>query len=144
MFQPFAQINYLAVLVSAIAYFMLGALWYAPQFLGNAWMKTRNITPKDIQGGLTPRLFVITFLCELIAALVVGYVVTAANVSGIGSGLVVGLLLGLGFVATSIGVTFLYENRPLNLFLIDAGYPVAPPPAPRQPLSLPNRYVDSQ
>ena len=122
MFQPFAQINYLAVLVSAIAYFMLGALWYAPQLLGNAWMKARNITPKDIQGGLTPRLFVITFLCELIAALVVGYVVTAASVSGIGSGLVVGLLLGLGFVATSIGVTFLYENRPLNLFLIDAGY----------------------
>ena len=39
-------------------------------------------------------------------------------------GLVVGLLAGLGWVATGLGVTYLFERRPLRLYLIDAGYHV--------------------
>ena len=31
------------------------------------------------------------------------------------------LLAGLGWVATGLGVTYLFERRPLGLYLIDAG-----------------------
>lgn len=33
------SINYLAVVVAAMAVFGLGSLWYTPILFGNAWMK---------------------------------------------------------------------------------------------------------
>jgi hypothetical protein len=36
--------------------------------------------------------------------------------------LLLALTVGLGLIATSLGTVFPYENRPLKLFLIDAGY----------------------
>ena len=122
MLQVFSQINYLAVLVAAILYFVIGAAWYAPQLLGNAWMKERGLTPQDIQGGASPALLGGTFLLILIGCLITGYVVQASGASGIVNGLLTGLFMGIGFVATSIGITFMYESRTLKLFLIDAGY----------------------
>lgn len=122
MLQVFSQINYLAVLVAAILYFVIGAMWYAPQLLGNAWMRERGLKPEDIQGGANPALLGTTFVALLVGALVMGYVVTASGTTGLVAGLITGLLVGAGFAATTIGITFLYEARSLKLFLIDTGY----------------------
>ncbi len=37
------DLNWLAVIVAAIAYFVLGAIWYAPPVLGNAWMRAGGV-----------------------------------------------------------------------------------------------------
>ena len=34
------QLNWLAVIVGALVYFALGALWYSPMFLGKAWQRS--------------------------------------------------------------------------------------------------------
>ena len=34
----------------------------------------------------------------------------------------IGFGIGLGFIATSIGVNYLFARKSLKLFLIDAGY----------------------
>ena len=33
------DLNWLAVLVAALVYFILGAIWYAPPIFGRAWMR---------------------------------------------------------------------------------------------------------
>ena len=39
----FSDMNWLAVLVAAVAYFMLGALWYSKALFGNAWIKYSGV-----------------------------------------------------------------------------------------------------
>ena len=122
MLEVFAQINYLAVLVAAILYFIVGAAWYAPQLFGKAWMQERGIKPEDIQGGAGPMMLGTTFVAILIGTLAMGYVVQASGSSGVLAGLATGLLAGIGFAATALGITILFETRSLKLFLINAGY----------------------
>ena len=42
----------------------------------------------------------------------------------LGWGIAAGALAGVGWVATSLGITYLFERKPLSLYLIDAGYHV--------------------
>ena len=41
---------------------------------------------------------------------------------GLSSGLGVGTVIGLAFVATSLGINYLFALKPMRLYLIDAGY----------------------
>ena len=40
------------------------------------------------------------------------------------SGLIYGILMGLFFIATSIGINMLYQRKSFTLWAIDAGYQV--------------------
>jgi hypothetical protein len=42
-FDAFGDVNYLAVIVAAIAYFALGAIWYIPPVMGRAWQASNPI-----------------------------------------------------------------------------------------------------
>ena len=53
-----------------------------------------------------------------------GMVMQLHPVPDLGSGLAVGSLIGLAFVATSFGINYLFALKPLRLYLIDAGYMV--------------------
>ena len=59
----FSGMNYLAVLVEAIAAFVFGALWYS--ILGKPWLAAlgRTEQPKP-----DPKIFVMTFVCQLVMA----------------------------------------------------------------------------
>jgi len=37
-FDVSSDVNYLAAIVAAIAWFALGAIWYMPAVMGRAWM----------------------------------------------------------------------------------------------------------
>jgi Protein of unknown function (DUF1761) len=38
-----SQLNWLAILVAAVAYFMLGALWYSKLLFANTWIKSTGV-----------------------------------------------------------------------------------------------------
>jgi hypothetical protein len=42
----FSQVNWLAVLIGALAYFFLGAIWYSALFR-NAWIKATGVNAND-------------------------------------------------------------------------------------------------
>ena len=44
-----AVINYLAVLVSAIVGFGIGALWYSPLLFGKVWMQLMNLSKESLE-----------------------------------------------------------------------------------------------
>ena len=56
-FDAFSDVNYLAVLVAALAYFALGAIWYIPPVMGTTWQKAGGIEVPEGQGP-NPILFV--------------------------------------------------------------------------------------
>ena len=59
--------NYAAVIVAAIAYWILGAIWYAALF-GKQWVALEGITEAQMKGANPVLPYVITLLLNLLIA----------------------------------------------------------------------------
>lgn len=116
----FSGINWLAVIVATVSAFTLGGLWYSKALFGNCWMQEVGLTEEIIAKTKMKPVFAGTFLLQFIAA------TTLAKFLGTDSswliGLISGLLIGFCWVATAYGITYLFEQRSLRLFMINAGY----------------------
>lgn len=120
-----ASVNYLAVLVAALATFMIGGAWYTALF-GKLWQRLNGFSEEKMramQAKTPPPVFFGTlFACYLLVALVVALLVGALDIRGAGSGALLGLLLWLG-PAAAIGMTGqIASDKPLGVFYIDASY----------------------
>ncbi len=113
--------NYLAVIVSAIVYWLLGGVWFALLF-GKQWMKLENITEAQAKGMNPTVPYIVSFLTGLLIAFVLAQLCAWRNATTAARGASLGVLLWLGIVAPVTYTTSMYEMRPLNLFLINEGY----------------------
>ena len=119
----FSQINWLAVLVAAVAYFAVGAIWYSFLFR-NAWIKSSGVNMNDpnAKSGVGAIMFT-SFLMMLIAS--IGLALLIGKIEGTGgwmTGLKVGLIAGICFCATAISNSYLYEKRPTTLHIVNNLY----------------------
>lgn len=113
-------INYLAVLVAAIAIYVLRTLWYSPAFLGKLWMAASGLTEEETRRGNPGLVFGASFLLELVATFVLAlFIGVEATFT---SGLQIGFLAGLFWVSAALGIVNLFERRSLRLWLLNAGY----------------------
>ncbi|MBK6674135.1 MAG: DUF1761 domain-containing protein [Proteobacteria bacterium] len=117
----FADINWLAVVVATVSSFALGGIWYGPLF-SKAWMKLTGMTKEKGAEASMAVTFGGTFALNLLIAIAIA-LLTGPH-AGLHAGLHTGLFSAFFFVATSIGVIYLFEQRPLRLWLINAGYQV--------------------
>ncbi len=117
-----ANFNWLAIIVATVAAFALGGAWYAKGLFGGAWMQDVGLTENDAKNANMPRTFGGAFILQLIAAMTLATILGPEStwLSGVNTGLIV----GIGILATAYGVTYLFEQRPLRLFMINAGYNV--------------------
>ena len=120
-----AEINYWAVLVSAVAGFAIGSVWYMPRVFGASWMSMVGKTETDVKTGFTAKMFGKTFLATLVMVYVLAHFVDYIGATTIGEGVTTGIWVWLGFVATTMFINALYENKPLKLWAINAGYQLA-------------------
>lgn len=116
----FLEINWWSVIVSALAAFAIGGLWYSPLLFGNIWQKLIGLKQEDLKETSMPLIFGSTFILNIIGALVLDMFIGPDATLIIG--LAAGLLVGLAWVTTSIAINYLFARRPFRLFLIDAGY----------------------
>lgn len=122
-----ANINFWAVLVAALAYMVIGMVWYSPLLFGNKWLALMNKTPKEIKKmrkGATR-----AYVFSVIVALVMSYVLAQVlNVLGQLSALTVlnalrvAFSIWIGFVVTMQLNSVLYEQKPWGLYFINIGY----------------------
>ena len=115
-----AGINWLAVIVAAIAAFVLGGFWYSMKVFGATWMREIGLTEETASNANMTLTYGTTFVLQLLAATAL-----AACMPADGSwltGLKTGLVVGVFWVATAYGTTYLFEQRSLRLFMINAGY----------------------
>jgi hypothetical protein len=115
--------NYPAVFVAAIAYWLLGAVWYGAIF-SKPWMDLEHMTMEQARA-MNPVLpYVITFLLNLLIAYSLEQICIWRNANTVGRGTSVGVLLWIGFVGPVTFTTFMYEMRPWQLFAINEFYPL--------------------
>jgi hypothetical protein len=109
--------NLLAVLVAALATFVIGGPWY--RFFGP--LRDRTAQPDDKTGKRHPaKVFGSAYVLALIAAYGLGMLIGAAPT--VGRGFHVGAMVGIAFVATSFGISYAFDGRSLRTWFIDAGY----------------------
>ena len=88
---------------------------------GKAWATANGFSDEDLQKGNTPLIFGGSFVLALVMAFNLAAFVGPADFA---FATTAGFLAGFGWVAMAMSVTYLFERRPWQLFIIDAGYHV--------------------
>ena len=113
--------NYAAVFISALAYWMLGAVWYGLLF-SKPWMALEHITEEQARS-MNPVLpYLITFVLNLLIAFVLSQICSWRNAATAARGAALGILVWIGFVGPITYTTYMYEVRPKELFAINEFY----------------------
>jgi hypothetical protein len=114
----FAGINYLAIILAAIAGFVVGAAYYGT--LSKPWMKAARIDPASAT--MSASLFVTTFLAELVMAWILAGLVGHLGPGQVTlwNGVISAGFVWLGFVATTLVVNHRYGGFGWDLTVIDA------------------------
>lgn len=113
-------VNWLAVLLGAMAFFAVGALWYGVLF-GKAWQREVGLSDEQLRGSNMPLLFGACFLLELVVAWMLGHLIAHTSPA---PHVVMMFAFGFGaFLMTpAVGINYLYQRKSLKLFAIDAGH----------------------
>ena len=114
-----SKLNWLAIVVAALAGFALGGVWYGPLF-GRAWMAETGMTEEKARSANMAKIYGTVFVLNLVAATSLAMFVGPQ--SDWRFGLFAGFMTGLTFVAVAFGITYLFEQRSLKLWLINSGY----------------------
>jgi hypothetical protein len=120
----FTGLNWLAIAVAAVAYFMLGAIWYSFLFK-KTWIRASGVDMNnpDAKKGAAG-IMVLTLVLEFVACIGLDILATRLLLIGGGvlSGAKLGLLTGVCFAAVAITISFMYQMKPKVLSVIDSGY----------------------
>jgi len=122
----FSHLNWWAILVAALAYFILGAVWYSKALFGSKWAQLvkLDMSNPDLKKGMG-KMMAATFILILITCLGLSLVIHMVNFNdNYLYGIKLGLLTGFAFATTAVSITYVYENKPSNLYLINSGYHV--------------------
>jgi hypothetical protein len=111
------MVNYIAILVAAVAGFAFGAVWYMA--LGKPWMAAVGMTEQ-------PKPQAAPFLMAFVAQLIMAWMLAGAlghlgDVSVV-AGLITAALIWVGFVATTLVVNHRFQGAKWSLTLIDGGH----------------------
>lgn len=119
----FSDINFISILVAALSSFTLSSVWYSNLLFRQAWLESCGLTELDLQSANKKRQCIGTFLFSFLAAFVLS--IFLGNESSLGLSVGTGFAIGLFWVSSSLGLSYLYEQRPVKLFLINSGYYVS-------------------
>ena len=115
-------INYLAVLICAIAAMMIGTVWYSVLF-GKLWVKEQGISEEELKKGFNPaKTYSLTFIAHIVIAYALARLLWYVDAQSIVEGLRLAFLAWLGFTATTMLINALYSKKSMKLLLIDSGY----------------------
>ncbi|MBD2842745.1 DUF1761 domain-containing protein [Erythrobacter rubeus] len=108
------------VLAGAAAFFVVGALWYGVIF-GKAWQKAAGISDEQVQSGNMFLIFGLTFLFEMLIAMVLWHLLARTNPA---PHVIMMMAVGfaVGVMIPAIGINYLYLRKTFTHFLIDAGH----------------------
>jgi hypothetical protein len=123
------ELNWIAIAIAFVLFFAVGAVWFGPKTFYPAWVRLMGITEEPGKGlghhGM-PFVFGLTALGALVQVVALASIihfVGLANGSPVGAlgGLLVGLLVGVGFTAASSLSHRLFSGQGVRVWLIEVG-----------------------
>lgn len=119
LFDYFADLNWLAVLVAAIAYFALGAIWYSNALFGRQY---RAAIGAEGDGQMPTKSLVINFVGWFVAATALALISHGIGADDWLDGAVLGLVASFGFIGTNRIVGNTYEGTGSAVMRVNAPY----------------------
>ena len=121
---PQVHINYIAVLVAAVAAFAIGGIWYSPLLFAKQWVKAHGFTEERVaeMQKTAGKAYAVSLLCQLLMAfaiaVLIGYLHTVRCVQG----LKLAALIWAGFAFPLGLMANVFSDKRITVFYIDAGY----------------------
>ncbi len=116
------NINYVAVLLAAVANVVVGSLWYSPMLFAKQWMKLSGQKEMGMKGGSMFTMYGMTTLAALIEAYVLAMFMRYVGATTVSEGLMVAAWAWVGFTAATALPNYVFGGRPRNLYILDMGY----------------------
>lgn len=124
-FDTLGDLNWLAVIVAAIAYFALGAIWFAPPVFGKAWIASSGAaTPQEGQRP-SATFYVVPLLTCFVSTVATAMIAISSGTDTVAEGIMLGLVVGIGFAAALAVLGGVFETmkpRAMTAATISAGY----------------------
>ena len=120
----FAGLNYLAIVVAAVAGWLAGAVWYGVLF-ARPWMAANAITSDSMKArGVSPLPFIVAFVAQVVMAWMLAGVLghLGPGQVTIRNGMISAAFLWFGFVLTTMAVNNTFASRKPVLLAIDGGH----------------------
>lgn len=118
------HVNYLAVLLAAVASMVVGMVWYAKPVFGTKWMGLVKLDDKKMKAKM-PQATAIAFVCSLVTAYVLAHVIFLSNSffhdTFMLDALTTAFWLWLGIAAARVITHDGFEQRPMSLTAMTIG-----------------------
>lgn len=124
-FDPLGELNWLTVVVAALAYFAIGAVWYARPVFGKVWSDAGGFPLPERGEGPGPGIFVTPLVGSLVSAIALGAIAQATRTDTFAEGIALGLIVAVGFAIPVSLVTAQFETqkpKPMVWGAVNAGY----------------------
>ena len=125
------EVDFMAVIVAAVASMVVGFLWYSPLVLGKPWMKLKGYNSESLKKAQQEmgKLYGLSFLAALVTAFVLFHVITISqNFYGfpkLQTGLMTAFWMWVGFILPVQLADEIFGGKKWGLFTINTGYQLA-------------------
>lgn len=115
-------VNWLAVVLAALAGFVVGGIWYGP-VMGKKWMGAVGLSEEQIKQGNMGMIYGGAFAFSLLASWTLAHTfATYATDLSVMVKVLTAFGVALGFLVPAIGTNYLFSQKSKTLFFIDASY----------------------
>ncbi len=113
------RLNYLAILVSALVYFAVQAVWFTA-FM-KEWLAGIGKTAEELQQQRTSVVlaYAIAFVCALVMAAAISWFTQMTGKQNIIRGALVGMVAWAGFVLTTWSAEYAFEGNGLRVLAVN-------------------------
>lgn len=121
------QVDWIAVLVAAVVYFVIGAAWFAPATFGRRWMASIGWDESRPRPEMSPVSYVGPALFYLVASIATAFLAAATDSDTLEEGIVLGLVVGLGYALVVTATDAVFDPnkpKPWTWFAISGAYHV--------------------
>jgi hypothetical protein len=114
--------NWVAIIIATIVAMVIGFIWYGNRGFGKSW---QSLVGRPIGQGQQPGpLYALTALAAFVEVIALSWFISTTGYKTGAGGAIIGLYIGLGFIATAMFSEVIFAGRPPRLLAINAGYQV--------------------
>jgi len=117
-----SEVNIAAVIIAAVANMVIGMVWYSQSVFGKTWMKLVKLTEADIKKANMKQSFALGMLGNLLGCFILAVLLSIVGPASVEKAMNLGFLLWLGLIIPSEISGLAWEQRPMKLMLINAGW----------------------
>ncbi|TMM47379.1 DUF1761 domain-containing protein [Qipengyuania marisflavi] len=115
-------VNWWAVVLAALAGFVVGGIWYGP-VMGKKWLGAVGLTEEQVKNANMAMVYGGAFLFSLLASWTLAHTFDSyAQDLSVMAKVMTALGVAVGFIIPAIGTNYLFSQKSKALFFIDAGY----------------------